>query len=199
MIDVEEFPDVYYGNAAETPNIDWRKDDTEEEDDDDDAPTAQDVIDALGFDPQVEFDDEDDTTHDTASAIAYLGHEHDLQIVLEHPRGAVRRGVGWEIQMPYDYGFIRGYVGADGDQLDCCIGEHASDNVFVVNQHDPASGRFDEHKVMLGYTTICEATAAYDAGYNDGTGPLRRNSIATLTMPEFKQWLEENEFSTPCK
>jgi hypothetical protein len=33
--------------------------------------------------------------------------------------------------------------------------------VFVVDQVNPRTGEFDEHKVMLGFDTLEEARAAY--------------------------------------
>ena len=82
---------------------------------------------------------------------------HGLDISIENPRGSARSGVSpegkkWETTLAHHYGYIRGTKGKDKDHLDVFIGPNPdSELVFVVDQVDPKTGKFDEHKVMLGF------------------------------------------------
>lgn len=121
-----------------------------------------------------------------------------LPITLENPRGSVRRGVTregdpWETTMPHHYGYIRRTESeADGDHIDVFIGpDLESELVFVVDQLQPATGRFDEHKVMLGFRSAAEARQAYEDAYQAGWKGLE--SITPMTLPAFKAWLERGD------
>ena len=122
-----------------------------------------------------------------------------LPVAIENPKGSTRSGRDqdgkpWSVKMPYDYGYIKRTTGADGDHVDVCIGpDHASDHVFLVDQHDHRTGKFDEHKVMLGYRTREEAVRAYQSGFSDGKGPDRMKNMVRLTIPEFKTWLKKHD------
>ena len=122
-----------------------------------------------------------------------------LPITLESMKGQTRSGVDpngqkWSVKLPYDYGYIKRTEGADGDHVDVCIGpDHTSDHVFLVDQHDKNTGKFDEHKVMLGYRTKEAAMAAYCNGFSDGKGPDRMKAVVRLSMPEFKTWLKKHD------
>ena len=53
------------------------------------------------------------------------------------------------------YGYVKRSLGADGDQVDVFLGNNPSANhVYVINQNDPKTGKFDEHKVMLGFDSF---------------------------------------------
>lgn len=128
-----------------------------------------------------------------------------LPISIETRKGQTRSGTDangkkWSVKLPYDYGYIKRTEGADGDHVDVCIGpHHQSDNVFVVDQHDHRSGRFDEHKVMLGYRTKSEAEHAYVGGFSDGKGPLRMKNMVAMPMAQFKLWLKRGDTKKPTK
>lgn len=123
-----------------------------------------------------------------------------LPITIENPKGSIRKGKGWQVRVPYDYGYIKRTEGADGDHVDVCIGpDHASDHVFIIDQHDHQTGQFDEHKVMLGYRTREEACRAYCAGFSDGKGPDRMRAVARMSMSEFKRWLKHVDTTKPVR
>lgn len=119
---------------------------------------------------------------------------HGLTIAIENPKGSTRSGVdpdgkAWETTMNQHYGYIKSTKGADGEAVDVFLGPNAEDAsypVFVIDQVD-ASGKFDEHKVMLGFRNQKQARDAYKSNYQDGwkVGPTKR-----MTLDEFKQWLE---------
>lgn len=99
---------------------------------------------------------------------------HDLTIVIENPRGSSRKGIvangeHWENRMATHYGDIKGTMGADGDPVDVFIGEHPeSETVWVIDQVDPETREFDEHKVMLGFESRQQARRAYLDSYDKG-------------------------------
>ena len=128
-----------------------------------------------------------------------------LPVALENLKGNKRSGIGptghrWEVRLPYDYGYIKRTEGADGDHVDVCIGpDHQSDHVFIVDQHDLRDGRFDEHKVMLGYRTKEDAVRAYQAGFSDGKGHERQRAVVRMSIPEFKRWLKTCDTKKPVR
>jgi hypothetical protein len=126
---------------------------------------------------------------------------HGLDITVENPKGSTRSGTDetgkrWESTMQHHYGYIKGTVGADGDHIDTFVGPHPnSDKVFVVDQVNPRTGAFDEHKVMLGFNSMDEARAGYLANYEQGwTGG--RDMVET-NLSTFKSWLENGNKQKP--
>ena len=121
---------------------------------------------------------------------------HGLDIALENVKGGKRSGVGrdgrrWTVTMPAHYGYIKRTEGADGDHVDVYIGpDHASKNVYVIDQKDAETGKFDEHKVMLGFGSEAQARATYLKGFSDGKGAQRIQSIKPMTIDRFKEWLK---------
>ena len=119
-----------------------------------------------------------------------------MQVVVETPKGTERSGTdrngnSWSTTLPATYGYISKTEGADGDQVDVYIGpEPESDIVYVVDQVVPETGLFDEHKVMIGYPSIKEAVADYDAAFSDGSGPRRRGDVVSVHMGAFKRWVD---------
>jgi hypothetical protein len=121
-----------------------------------------------------------------------------LPISIETSKGHMRTGPGWKVRVPYDYGYIKRTEGADGDHVDVCIGSDGlSDHVFVVDQKDHRTGKFDEHKVMLGYRDQESAEKAYRAGFSDGKGHLRMGKVTPMTMAQFKAWLKHGDTKRP--
>jgi hypothetical protein len=122
-----------------------------------------------------------------------------LNVAIETPKGGVRRGVdkngnAWETTMPAHYGYIKQSEGADGDHVDVSLGPKAHEAeqhpVHVINQVDPETGKFDEHKCQVGFASKDEALAAYDKSFSDGSGPTRRGSIKTMPFAEFLNWVK---------
>lgn len=91
--------------------------------------------------------------------------------------------------MKHDYGYFLGTQGRDKDHLDVFIGPHPDvELVYVINQIDPETKRFDEHKVMCGFRSEAEAREGYLANYADDWKGL--DSIVPMTMQAFKEWLK---------
>ncbi|MCP4535784.1 MAG: DUF935 family protein [Chloroflexi bacterium] len=118
---------------------------------------------------------------------------HGLTISIETPAGATRSGTdgdgnNWSVKMPYHYGYLLRTMARDGDHVDVFIGGNLdSDLVCVVDQVTP-SGRFDEHKVMLGFTSVEDARAGYLSCYEPGWNGL--GAITPMTVDQFKAWLD---------
>lgn len=128
---------------------------------------------------------------------------HGLDISIENPKGSKRHGIdkhgeAWESELKSHYGYIRRTEGKDGDHVDVFIGENPeSQTVYVVNQNDPETGKFDEHKVMMGYNTPNEARFGYLANYEKGWKGIK--NIVPMTVDEFKAWLKEGDTTKELK
>lgn len=127
-----------------------------------------------------------------------------LDISIENPAGSERSGVGrdgkkWTSKINHHYGYIKGTRGRDKDHLDVFLGPdpEGCDKVFVVNQLNPDSGAFDEHKIMMGFTSEEEAKDAYLSNYEDGWQGI--GSICTLFVDEFKDWLKNGDTTIPVE
>lgn len=126
---------------------------------------------------------------------------HGLDISVENPRGSTRSGKRpdgstWSHQMSDHYGYVRRTRGADDEQIDVYVGPRPeSQRVFVVDQLDQQSGKFDEHKVMLGYPGRPAALKAYRSNFDAGwkVGPVR-----SMSVDEFKTWLKEGDTKAPA-
>ena len=123
-----------------------------------------------------------------------------LDIVIENPRDSIRKGVDddgteWENTLAAHYGDIKRTEGADGDSVDVFVGQNPeSTQVFVIDQIDQETGRFDEHKVMMGFNSWAEAEAAYLGSYDAGwkVGPVK-----TVTPADFKEWIDNGDTTQP--
>lgn len=116
----------------------------------------------------------------------------------EHRRGKDKAGVPWMVKMPVHYGYIKGTVGRDKDQLDIYLGPHKeSKKVFVIDQIDHKTGKFDELKVMLGFGSEKQALNAYKSSFSDGQGLARVGAVHPITGDEFKEWIAHGEPTKP--
>ena len=127
-----------------------------------------------------------------------------LTLSIENRKGSERSGTSqdgstWSVKMPAHYGRILGTIGADGDHVDFYMGPKPKSNlVFIIDQKDLGTGKFDEHKVMLGFTSAPDARATYDKGFSDGKGPERRDDKSTvMSVASFKDWLENGDTTKP--
>lgn len=136
------------------------------------------------------------TRDSNTSEIAF---RHGLYVVIETPEGHMRKGADWQVTMPTDYGYIRNHIGADEEQVDCYVGPSPeSEDVFVIDQRDVDTGKFDEHKVMLGYYTWESAKDDYLLSFSDSRAPQRIGAVTSMKMGDFKKWLETADLGSPC-
>jgi hypothetical protein len=126
---------------------------------------------------------------------------HGLDISIENPQGSVRSGVDpdgkpWQNEMQAHYGYIRGSRAGDGDAVDTFIGPNPeSKTAYVIDQVDPATGKFDEPKTILGADSEQQARELYAKNYADGWNGL--GAITPLPMDAFKAWVRDGVKSKP--
>lgn len=122
-----------------------------------------------------------------------------FDVSIEQPAGSVRSGKDasgkeWSQVMNNTYGYIRGTKGVDGDHIDVFLGpDMNSDMVYVVDQVN-TDGSFDEHKVMMGFSSLEEARSAYLSNYEDGWQGL--GNITGVALDEFKKWIDSSTRKT---
>jgi hypothetical protein len=74
------------------------------------------------------------------------------------------------------------------------MGNHPlSTSVFVIDQVDEQTKRFDEHKVMLGFEDPATAMAVYEKAFSDGKGHTRLGGMTKMTVHQFKRWLKHGD------
>lgn len=133
--------------------------------------------------------------------LAYKG----LNITIENPKGSKRSGVDadgkrWTCTLPASYGYLKGTTGSDGDHVDCYIGpDHDSDRVFVIDQVDARTGKFDEHKVMLSFANKTEALRTYEKAFSDDKGRDRIGHVTEMGVAELKDWLRSGNTKKPLR
>ena len=123
---------------------------------------------------------------------------------VETPKGVTRsgkdeQGKPWSVTMHDTYGYILGKIGVDGDHIDMFINDAADldtfdGNVYVVDQVNPETGDFDEHKVMYGYPDEAAATKAYLSNYSKGWKGLGK--VTSVPKATFDKWLESSDRKT---
>ena len=131
-----------------------------------------------------------------------------LNITIENAKGSKRSekdrfGRGWKVKMPAAYGYIRGTIGADGDQVDVYIGKHPNDArmVYVIDQdkfdQNGDDKGFDEHKVMIGYRSPEKAIKDYLKSHFDNVGHERIAAVIQVTPNDLKRWLRDSDLKKP--
>jgi hypothetical protein len=128
---------------------------------------------------------------------------HGLDIAIENAKGKERSGVDkdgkkWSVRMPAHYGYIKRSEGADSDHVDVYLGPHPkAPLVFVVDQVDADSGKFDEHKVLIGFPSRTSALNCYHAAFSDGRGAERFGGVKAMSVEDFKHWLNNGDTKKP--
>lgn len=130
-----------------------------------------------------------------------------LNISIENKPGSTRgekdqAGIKWSVKMPSAYGYIRGTIGADGEQMDVYIGKNPdSKTVWVIDQDEVSKkGKikgFDEHKCMIAYDSFADALKDYLISHFDGFGEDRLDSVTEISMKDFKSWLQNGDLKSP--
>ena len=123
-----------------------------------------------------------------------------MEINIEQPKGSVRRGTDdkgnkWESKMHNTYGYIRGTQSVDGDHIDVFLSDAPLHGmVYVVDQVNPETGEFDEHKVMYGFESEYAARKAYLSNYEKGWKGL--GAITEVSREDFKEWVQSSKRKT---
>lgn len=126
-----------------------------------------------------------------------------IPIFIENHLGSIREGTGkggakWRAVLMADYGYIEGTASAEGprEQMDVFVGPNAeAPIVYVIDQVDPDTRAFDEHKCMVGFDGISAAIRAYQGSYSDRRD--RIGDITPMSMDAFKTWLKTGVVDKP--
>lgn len=128
-----------------------------------------------------------------------------LDVSIENPAGSTRSGTDkngkpWSILMKSHYGYFKNSVGADKDHVDVMITPGTptdySGDVFIVDQVDPVTRKFDESKVILGADNKADAARKYMANYSPGWKGF--GGIKQMSMDDFKTWLDSGKTTKPA-
>lgn len=123
-----------------------------------------------------------------------------MDVTIENPKGSIRKGIDadgkeWQSEMHNTYGYIRGTKAVDNDHIDVFLSDDPEHGyVYVIDQVDPKTGKFDESKVMYGFSSEQEARDAYLSNYEKGWKGLGK--ITQVTKEEFKKWIDSSTRKT---
>lgn len=119
-----------------------------------------------------------------------------IPVCVEIIRGGVKysttfHGKPWQRIMHCDYGYFDGVNGADGDYLDCYIGqsyENPENKVYIVKQMRPDGSEFDENKIMIGCLSKDEAKDLY---MQHAHSPKVFGGIQEITIDQFRKYIDK--------
>lgn len=129
---------------------------------------------------------------------------HGMDIAIENAKGSKRSGVDrggkkWSVTMPAHYGYLKGTLGKDKDHVDVYLGPHTkAPKVYVVDQRDPDTKKFDEHKCFIGFASAAQARKCYISAFSDGRGLDRMGAIYETSVDGFKHWLAHGDTTKPA-
>lgn len=133
-----------------------------------------------------------------------LGHArwNGLDISLETDKDGVRRGLNpktgetWESKMGSAYGYFKGTKGGDGMHVDTFIGPNPeTQHAYVIDEMDKATGKFRQHKVMIGFTNEAAAKKAYTS--SSGKRAEDIGAMTELGVNDLKDWLANGKHNKP--
>lgn len=125
-----------------------------------------------------------------------------MSLKLENLKGSQRSGVSpqgepWSQTLGTDYGYLEGTTGVDGSPIDVLVVGPETNQVYVIDQVDPATGEFDEHKVVSGVNSAQEAKQAYLSNYEKGWKGF--GGIVAMSPAGFEIWAtDERRTSRPA-
>lgn len=123
-----------------------------------------------------------------------------MDIAVENPAGS-KRQPEWP-PLKNAYGYFKRTEAFDGDEVDVFIGPDMAEQpeqIFVIDQVDPKTGKPDEHKIILGVDNAEDAKKVYLDNYEKGWQGL--GDIKAYEFEDFKAKLKEGYFknSTPSR
>ena len=133
-----------------------------------------------------------------------------FDITIENPKGSKRSGVDpdgrpWSVDMAHNYGYIKRSTGADGEHVDVFIGDKPeSTKAFIINQVNPRTGKFDEHKIMLGFENKYQAKQGYLKNYAPDWAKKQgwtggKADITEVSVAELKARIESGAVQKPIR
>lgn len=136
---------------------------------------------------------------DLYKALKLQGHVEfqGIPIAIENRKGTTRRwtdatGEQGQTKMAFPYGYIKRTNGADEDEIDCYVGpDPRSPTAFVVHQLDPATGVYDEDKILIGFGSQVQAHAAW--AWHHTQAELAFGGMTPMTIDQLKRWVGSTE------
>ncbi len=117
-----------------------------------------------------------------------------IPIAIENRKGTVRKwkdgygGTG-ETKMLVGYGYIKRTNGIDEDEIDAFVGpDPTAKMVYIIEQQIPESGRYDEQKVMIGFSNKDHAEQVYLEHYDN---PDFKLYTTAMDIDQFKRWIDQ--------
>ncbi len=109
----------------------------------------------------------------------------------------------WSNKMTADYGYVLSGTkglesprGKDKDHLDIFIGEQPeAKTAFIVDQVNPETGKFDEHKIVAAISGKDAAEKLYLSNYEKGWKGL--GAITEVSLEDLDQWIETGDKTKP--
>jgi hypothetical protein len=130
---------------------------------------------------------------------------HGIPVAIEvkegHDRVKYKPGgkIKFKAKQYADYGAILGTKDADGMNTDVMVGPHkGSDKAYIIDQQKHDSGKFDEHKVLLGFKKRKKAIKAYTKSYADRHGKERVKDVVKTDIKGLKKWLKYGNLDKPA-
>jgi hypothetical protein len=125
---------------------------------------------------------------------------------VETHQGQVRSGKDangepWENTSPYHYGYFNKTKGPDGDHIDFARPDESDpafgSKHFIIDQKDPATGKYDEPKVFTYVKDKDAAIDLYNRSFSDGKGPERMHDITEVERPQLVKYLAKHTNNPP--
>lgn len=126
---------------------------------------------------------------------------HGLTFIVETPMFTPRTGKAngepWSIVCMANYGYLKGFTGADGDAFDVYVGPVPESKLVIVVNQVKKDRSFDEHKAVLGFHDVDSAINAYRNSYERGWQGM--GSYVVCSVKQFKAWLKSGDLSRPIE
>ena len=95
------------------------------------------------------------------------------------------------------YGHLQVAEGAEGDKADITIGDHlAAKKVYVIDQIDPETGKFDETKSFASFPSKETAVRAYKDSFSDDASK-RIGAVTEMPNEQFVQLARSDNLKKP--
>src|SRR5262249_33361614 len=129
-----------------------------------------------------------------------------IPIVIENEKGSTRSGVdeqgrAWQHRFAAPYGYIENTRDHDGMESDVFVGPNKySNKAFIIDQFNPTTRDFDEHKCFVGFSTKQQILKTYRDSYGPVYGADHTiGAITEMSVNEFKQWLQRGNEPEPVE
>ena len=124
------------------------------------------------------------------------------EIAIETAKGRTRTAHdgSWRVHnMPAHYGHLMLTDGNDGDKADVFIGgDLKARKVYIIDQINLKTGKFDETKSMLCFPSEHAARRAYVKSFSDGNGDERLGNITAMSPEQFAKRAKAHRLRAPA-